>query len=201
MLFRSRTGITAAGYKEVGKIKGLKRLFVVYNARFNDDCCEAIKGLTNLERIDMQDCNQPTEKGLAILKGFTKLKNVRLWGPNINDKVLSYLSGAKELRVLSLEQCTAVTADGLEHIKGLKNLTEVALYGATGVYDAGVEKLSGLTKLQALDLRATPISSLSLSHIKDMQSLKSLDLSETAAVGNEGLEHIKGLTNLEDLNL
>ncbi len=196
-----RTGVTAAGYREVGKIAGLKRLRVVYNARFNDEACEAIKDLKNLELIDMQDCNQPTEKGLAVLKGFPKLRNVRLWGPNINDKVLSYLSGAKELRVVSLEQCSAITAEGLEHLKGLKNLTELALYGATGLKDAEMAKLAEMPKLVALDLRQTPISSLALSYLKDMKGLKSLDLSETAAVGNEGLEHIRGLTGLEDLNL
>jgi Leucine-rich repeat (LRR) protein len=196
-----RTGVTAAGYREVGKIAGLKRLRVVYNARFNDEACEAIKDLRNLELIDMQDCNQPTEKGLAVLQGFPKLRNVRLWGPNINDKVLSYLSGAKDLRALSLEQCSAVSGEGLSHVTKMKSLTELALYGATGLKDAEMAKLAEMPKLVALDLRQTPISSLALTYLKDMKGLKSLDLSETALVGNEGLEHIKGLTNLEDLNL
>jgi Leucine-rich repeat (LRR) protein len=196
-----RTAITVEGYRHVGQIPTLKRLRVVYNARFNDDCCLAIKDLKQLELLDLQDCNQPTEKGLVILQGFPKLRHLRLWGPNINDRVLSYLRGAKELRVLSLEQCTGVTADGLEHIRGLTNLTEVALFGATGLNDAAIAKLSGLTKMQKLDLRQLPITSLALSYLKDMKDLRVLDLSETAAVGNEGLEHIRGLTNLEDLNL
>jgi hypothetical protein len=193
-----RTGITAAGYKHVGQIKTLRKLRVVYNARFNDDCLDAIKDLKNLDLLDMQDCNQPTEKGLVVLKGFPRLRNLRLWGPNINDTVLSYLSGAKELRALSLEQCSGITAAGLDHIKGLTNLIEVALYGATGVNDAAVAKLAGLTKLQKLDLRQTPVTSLALTYLKDMKDLKSLDLSETAAIGNEGLEHIAGLKNLEE---
>lgn len=196
-----RTGVTAAGYREVGKLSRLKRLWVVLNQGFNDECLLAIKDLKNLEVLDMQDCSLPTEKGLVVLKEFPKLRNVRLYGPSINDNVLSYLKGAKELRVLSLEQCSGVTADGLASLSGLNNLTELVLFGALKTNDAAVANLAGLTKLQKLELRQTPISSLALSYLKDLKGLKTLDLAETAAVGNEGLEHIKGLTGLENLSL
>jgi len=194
------TGITAEGYKEVGKIAGLKRLRLVYN-KFNDDCCLAIKDLKNLELLDLQDCNLPTEKGLAVLAGFPKLRNVRLYGPNVNDKVIGYLKGAKDLRVLSLEQCGKVTVAAFDIIGGMSNLQELGLFGAIQTTDAAIAKLSGLKKLQKLELRQTPITSLALSYLKDMKSLKVLDLAETGNVGDEGLEHIKGLTNLEELNL
>src|SRR5436190_2092191 len=90
-------------------------------------------------------------------------------------------------RSWKISTCSGVTGEGLDHIKGLKNLTEVAMYGATGLNDAAVEKLSGLIKLQKLDLRSTPITSLALSYLKGLKDLRELDLSETAAVGNEGL--------------
>jgi Leucine Rich Repeat (LRR) protein len=197
-----RLGITVAGYNEIGKITGLKRLRVVYNSlNFKDECLLAIKDLKNLELLDMQDCNLPTEKGLVVLQGFPKLRNLRMYGPNVNDKVLSYLKGAKDLRVLSLEQCSGITPAGFDEIKGMNNLTELALYGALQTTDAAVAKLGGLTKLQKLELRSTPISSLALSYVKDLKNLKVLDLSETAAVGNEGLEYIKGLKSLEELYL
>src|SRR4029079_17160960 len=115
---------------------------------FKDDCLLAIKNLKNLEVLDMQDCNLPSEKGLVVLKGFPKLRFLRMYGPNVNDKVLSYLKDAKELRVLSFEQANGVTSDGLEQIKGLSNLVELGMFGATGIFDAGIEKLSGLTKMQ-----------------------------------------------------
>ena len=125
-----RLGITVPGYKDIGKITGLKRLRVVYNSlNFKDDCLLAIKDLKNLELLDMQDCNLPTEKGLAVLQGFPKLKNLRMYGPNVNDKVLSYLKGAKDLRVLSLEQCSSITPAGFDEIGEMSNLTELALYG------------------------------------------------------------------------
>src|SRR5262249_55526919 len=154
-------------YQEVGKVAGLKRLRVVYN-KFNDDCCLAIKDLKNLELLDMQDCNLPTEKGLAVLQGFPKLKNVRMYGPNVNDKVIGYLKNAKDLRVLSLEQCSNVTVAGFDVIKDMKNLTELALYGAKQAKDAAIAKLGSMTNLQILELRETPITSLALSYLKDL---------------------------------
>ena len=198
---RRSGGITLEGYRHVGKIKSLKRLIVVFNTKFNDACLEAIKDLKNLEVLDLQDCNQVTEKGLVVLKGFPKLKKVRLWGPAINEKVLANLAGAKELRSLSLEQCSNVNEAALDHIKGLANLQELMLFGARGVTDAGLAKLSGLTKLNRLELRETTISSLGLSHLKELKGLKVLNLAQTANVGNEGLDHLRGLTNLEELDL
>jgi Leucine-rich repeat (LRR) protein len=195
-----RTGITAAGYREIGKIAGLKRLRVVYN-KFDDDCCLAVKDLKNLELLDMQDCNLPTEKGLVVLEGFPKLRNLRMYGPNINDKVIGYLKGAKDLRVLSLEQCGSVTPEAFDTIGAMNNLIELSFFGAIKTTDAAIARLSGLKKLQTLELRQTPITSLALSYLKDMKSLKVLNLAETGNVGNEGLGYIQGLTNLEDLNL
>ena len=83
----------------------------------------------------------------------------------------------------------------------MENLTEVSRYGALKTNDAAVEKLGGADKMQMLDLRATPITSLALSYLKNMKNLKALNCRKTAAVGNEGLEHIQGLTDLEELNL
>jgi Leucine-rich repeat (LRR) protein len=196
-----RLGITLAGYKEIGKIKGLKRLRVVYNSQnFKDDCLEAIKDLKNLELLDMQDCNLPTEKGLAVLESFPKLRFVRMYGPNVTDKVIGYLKGAKDLRVLSLEQCSSVSPEAFDTIGQMSNLTELSLFGALKTNDAAVGKLSSLTKMQTLELRQTLVTSAALSHLKGMKSLKSLNVEETA-VGNEGLAHIQGLTALEELNL
>jgi len=196
-----RLGITLAGYKEIGKIKGLKRLRLIYNSQnFKDDCLLAIKDLKNLELLDMQDCNLPTEKGLAVLEGFPKLRFVRMYGPNVSDKVIGYLKGAKDLRVLSLEQCSSVSPEAFETIGQMANLTELSLFGALKTNDAAVAKLSGLSKMQTLELRQTLVTSAALSHLKAMKSLKSLNVEETA-VGNEGLAHIQGLTTLEELNL
>ena len=71
-----------------------------------------IKNLKNLELLDMQDCNLPTEKGLVVLEGFPKLRVVRMYGPNINDKVIGYLKGAKDLRVLSKDARSFASTSG-----------------------------------------------------------------------------------------
>ena len=65
-----------------------------------------------------------------------------MYGPNMNDKVLSYLRGAKDLRVFSLEQGAGVPTKGWRTSRDLPNLTEIGMFGAGGMIDAGIEKLA-----------------------------------------------------------
>ena len=166
---------------------------------FNNDCLEAIRGMKQLEVLDLSDCNLVTEEGLVVVKDFPNLKFLRLWGQTIDDNVLANITELANLRALSLEQ-SKISVAGFEHIAKLTNLQELMLYGATGVTDACLEKIQGLTKLQRLELRETRVTSLGLSYLKEMKDLKRLDVN-TTTVGNEGLEHIHGLSNLEDLDL
>ena len=88
---------------------------------------------------------------------------------------------------------------GLERLKGLTRLQELDL-GNTKVSDAGLEHLKGLTQLQSLDLCNPKISDAGLEHLKGLTQLQGLYLL-TAQVSDSGLEHLKGLTQLQWLNL
>ena len=193
-----RCDITAEGYKHLAGIKTLKRIRAA-QTNFDDTCLAAIAGMSQLELLDLQDCNRVSEQGLAVLKNFPKLRSLRMWGPTITDAVLSYLADAKELRLLSLEQ-SAVGPEGLAHIAGLTNLTDLKLYGASGVNSRALEHLKGLTKLTTLDLRSTTANNKGMAHLAGLSSLRVLDLSETP-VGDAGMAELKKLSNLEDLNL
>ena len=197
-----RTGITAAGYKEVGKIAGLKRLRVVYNARFNDDCLRGDQGPEESGAARHAGLQPADGEGAGGAQGLSEApQRAAVWAEHQRQGAVVFERGQGPARAVAGAVQRGVPARGLTHIKGMKNLHGIGLYGATGLNDAAVAKLAEMTKLQKLDLRQTPITSLALSYLKDMKGLKALDLSETANVGNEGLEHIKGLTNLEDLNL
>ena len=193
-----RCDVTADGYKHLAEIKTLKRIRAA-QTNFDDKCLEAIAGMSQLEQLDLQDCNRVTESGLAALAKFPKLRNLRLWGPTITDNVLGHVKDAQELRALSLEQ-SAIGKDGLAHIAGLPNLTELKLYGSNNVDVDAIEQIKGMTKLTSLDLRSTSAVSRAMTHLTGLTALKELDLSETA-VGDKGLAEIARLENLEDLNL
>src|SRR5439155_11339233 len=81
-----KANIRAEGYKFLSDIKTLKRIRAPQTAT-DDACLAAIAGMKQLELLDLQDCNLVSEKGLVVLKGFPKLRFLRLYGPTITDKV------------------------------------------------------------------------------------------------------------------
>jgi Leucine-rich repeat (LRR) protein len=70
----------------------------------------------------------------------------------------------------------------------------------TSVGDAGLNHLSGLTRLQELNLVETAVTGAGLLHLKGMTKLQSLRLDKTK-VTDAGMAHLKGLTNLQELDL
>lgn len=70
----------------------------------------------------------------------------------------------------------------------------------TKVTDAGLEHLTGLTKLQLLKLGSTKVTDAGLEHLRGLTNLQSLVLCGTK-VTDAGLEHLKGLTKLQSLYL
>jgi len=63
------------------------------------------------------------EKGLAVLQGFPKLRNVRLYGPTVNNKGAVLSKGAKDLRVRNRCSHSRHQAEGSPFIGVMANLT------------------------------------------------------------------------------
>ena len=68
------------------------------------------------------------------------------------------------------------------------------------VTDDTLKTLAGLTKVAALNLRGTDVSSAGLAQLKGFKGLTHLHLEKTK-VNDEGLKHLKELPNLVYLNL
>jgi len=72
--------------------------------------------------------------------------------------------------------------------------------GKSGVSDAWLEHLKGLTQLRILDLNHTNVSNVGLDHLKGLPQLQQLRLDSTN-VSDAGLQHLEGLTQLQELHL
>ena len=51
-----------------------------------------LKNSTSLEALDLQDCNLVSNAGVAHLVGLNKLRDLKLWGVQIDDGVLDQLA-------------------------------------------------------------------------------------------------------------
>lgn len=194
-----RANITAEGYKHLAEIKTLKRIRAP-QTYFDDACLDAIKGMSQLELLDLSDCNLVTTDGLKVVKNFPKLRFLRVYGPGVQDTVTEYVKDLNNLQALMLLQ-SGVSAEGTKNLAGLTKLKELSFYGSPTITSDALEPLAGLTNLEKLDLRSTAVANPGMVHLKGLTKLKDLDLSETAYVADEGMQSLAGLTNLEDLNL
>lgn len=193
-----KANISAEGYAALAKIPTLKRIRAP-QTNFDDGCLEAISSMAQLELLDLNDCNRISPAKMALFANFTKLRSLKIWGPEVKDEALAAIGKLENLRALGLEQ-SRITKAGLEHLQGCKQLRELNLYGAVTVDSPALEPLGKLSSLEKLELRATALNDQGMPFLAGLSKLVLLDLSETAA-GNQGMEVVAGLSKLEDLNL
>jgi Leucine Rich Repeat (LRR) protein len=100
--------------------------------------------------------------------------------------------------LFDLMRCgSGVTDAGLEHVKGLTNLRSLNL-SHTQITDGGLQCLARLTNLQELYLQDTRITAAGLKHVKGLTNLETLDVSHTQ-ITDAGLQHLKDLKRLDHL--
>lgn len=193
------TNVTDPGVATLAKIASLKRLKLVKTKVTNDGIAH-LKALPNLEVLDLQDVVTVGNPCLETVKGFQKLKFLRIYGNGFKDQGIEPIGTIKSLKALSMEQ-TVVKDDNVKLLKDLVNLEKLALFG-TFVSDKGMAELSGLTKLVELELRDTTVGAggSPMDFLKNYPELKLLDLSETGT-RNEAIPNIVALKKLEKLYL
>jgi hypothetical protein len=123
----------------------------------------ALRGLSNLERLDFYAC--PKVTNLEIVSEFTELKEL-----TFNDspalRSLAIIQSGRRLTTLHITNCKAL--DDLDALRGLTSLRSLFLVGCPAVKDA--ELLRGLSDLEELDLSGCS----SLTNVDGLHGLKKL---------------------------
>jgi len=151
----------------------------------------------NVVAIDVRG-SQVTDKLLANVSSFPKLRWLVLRGTEISDAGLEKLGSLESLRSLTLDG-SPVTDAGLVHVLKLKGLQILGL-AYTGVTDSGLEKLTPLTQLEVLDLKGTGITDRGLERIKLLANVRRLGL-RYCKVTDSGLAQLKNMPHLEYIDL
>jgi tRNA A-37 threonylcarbamoyl transferase component Bud32 len=162
-----------------------------------------LKGLLSLQRLDLGGCEQVTDAGLAHLDGLTSLEYLGLGRcARVTDAGLAHLKGLASLQHLYLRGCKQLTDAGLAHLKGLVSLQHLYLRGCMQVTDAGLVHLKGLVSLQYLHLRGCmQVTDAGLAYFEGLASLRLLDLAGCERVTDAGLANLKRLAALRSLSL
>jgi Leucine-rich repeat (LRR) protein len=168
-----------AGLTQLESLSLQGALRALYSNDEQDLALDCLKGLIQLQELNIS-CNVVvTDSGLQNLKGLTQLRKLNLSCTPITDAGLEYLEGMTDLRELDLTACWKITDAGLRHLKELRKLDKLSLADVEKVTDAGLEHLTALPNLQTLNLRGTAITDAGLARLSALKTLKELDVAET----------------------
>lgn len=149
----SRTRVTGAAVPELLRMKSLEFLSVEYNGIPGIAWKGASKA--NLKELSVGETPFGLE-GLDAIKGMDSLEILNIYNTGlVEHKAANVFRSFPKLRVLNAGG-NAVSDAGVEvFFKGLKNLEELYLGGNKYITDQGLASLTGLKKLQLLDLNNT----------------------------------------------
>jgi Ran GTPase-activating protein (RanGAP) involved in mRNA processing and transport len=217
-----REGLTLEDMQKIGKLTHLEWIRVGGPA-INDSYVEALKGLTSLKIVDIEN-SSITDKSLEILKElplietlnlrrnlqftdqaiklfaeFPNLKTLQILYNGFSDMSLYDLDKVKSVRVLDI-RALPVGDDTLMCIADLENLEEIRIRSGS-VTNEGIAELKKCKKLKVIELQDAGVTAGLAEVLKDMENLRSLRIFRCANFGAKGISELGALTQLETLEL
>ena len=192
------------GVADLSNLKSLKSLNLAVSNKGNvtETGIGYLKNLRSLRSLFLQN-SSVTDEGLSTLAKLPSLESLTLNGNHISFQGLDHLRQAAALRHVSL---SGLTGDpDLQHLRSLTELRSISIGKHEGMEigkdsDSRLEPLSGLLKLERLDLDDVALSDASLRHFKHMRQLRWLFArNRQNKITDEGLSHLSELTKLESL--
>ncbi|MCR9117420.1 MAG: hypothetical protein NXI22_10795 [bacterium] len=214
--------VTDAGIVYLADCPRLKYLKMYGRDVITDDAMEAIKGLTNMKVLGIDDtgisdaglvhienfdqlqefyafrCPDITNDGVAHLTPLTNLKRIRLRATSINSGCAEHLIGLPQLAILDLSE-TYVGDDGLAELKKITSLKDLNLWH-TDITDAGLEHVAEMTQLTSLNLDDNQVGDAGIEQLSPLVNLTFLHLGKTN-VSDSSVETIKNFTKLKTLDV
>jgi hypothetical protein len=204
--------MTLEDYRRIGKLKGLKRIYLdIRELPVNDETLAAIGPMETVEFFFANGARL-TEKGFRSLAAWKGIKSFGLdhWGwftdpsgKTIFGTELAALGDLPALRSVRLGGCR-IDNKATAALARIRTLEQVDLGHAYAVTDEGVASLVALPKLRVVKLSpqyTTRITDRSLEHLGKVPTLEEIDITETLLTYDQGFSHLKGLKKLTKIRL
>ena len=187
----ARTWATDADVERVAAVKTLKRLDLSLTY-ISDRGAERLKGLDQLEDLNLFAAEFITDAAIAFLRGHQQLKILNLRGTDVTDTSLEYVTQLPQLKSLDIS-FTQISDVGLEHLASLTELEELKI-GGNKISGVGLHALKLLPKLKKLSFYgiqrrnagwcwAPVVTDLELETISLLSGIEELNVGSGVALG------------------
>jgi len=190
-------GITDEGMPPLGAMPRL-RVLSLWCHRITGSCLEPLRGSRNLE--ELQFYGSPiSAAGFENIGAITYLKDLYFNQVDVSDRNLSELRNLTGLTRLILDHNESkITDAGLVHLSGMTRLEWLDLTGCK-ITGRGLASLKNMTQLKRLCLGWTQVDDSGLEVIAAFPKLECLELHQTK-ITDAGLFNLRGLQNLRELS-
>lgn len=162
-------------------------------SNIDDTGFEAISQLRNLTDLDIEACENLTEKSFATLSKLSNLKNLQIGGDNVRDDVFITVAKIKDLYSLTVNLAREVSDDGLKSIAYMP-LQRLRLSNNNKIGPACLETISTLSSLRLLDLVDVPLGNSKdelFDCLRKLDKLEALELKYTGITAKDMHEYQK----------
>jgi Leucine-rich repeat (LRR) protein len=179
-----------------------------------------LRRLTKVTQLILGD-TRIEDRDLAVVAGLPKLDNLQIGGREITEAGLARLAESRSLTCLGLTDTSIadlrplsprlhaistlwmenshLTDAGIEPLSGATRIGELIIVGSR-ITDAGLDHLASMTSLWRLRLDRSAITDAGLARLKSLKSLETLSLTETQLT-DSSVETLTGFQSLKSLNL
>ncbi len=155
-----------------------------------------LRRLTKLTQLGL-GTTRIEDRELAVVAGLPKLINLVIGGRGITEAGLARI--AESGRLVSLRLTDTSIADLRPLAPRLHALSDLEMENSA-LTDAGIEPLSGATRIGGLTIVGSRMTDAGLDHLASLTSLWRLRL-DRSAITDAGLARLKSLKSLETLSL
>ncbi len=171
-------------------VAGLTRLRRLWMREADDRSMRHLANLSELEELSIGG-RRVTDRGLAVLRGFPKLRALDLgstsWGP----ATIRLLGKTSSLHQLKLYRCTASDAEVIAKLKSLARLEIGGLIGDPGLNDDAMRALAEGLSLKTLWLPGSrSVTDVGLAHLSRMSALETLNIKRCTGLTVQGIESV-----------
>lgn len=162
-----------------------------------DEDLAHLRAWKQLQTVNLSDCKNVSDAGLAYLALLPDLAELNLVGSGVRGDGLVHLKNVAGLRVLDLRKSGA-TARQLAPLTALKDLERLIL---DPVADERVFRiLAEFPGLKEIDLRGFPLTNRRLGLLQKMTGLERLEI-RSNDISDRGLSYLKPLKHLKELRI